>query len=106
MKNDFKMWKRGLLNNPVALAAYWENHLRREVSAYILKAMVRKGIDEKELAKLSEVPKAQIERVLFKERGGPVLISSLFRIFSVLGISNIELIIAKGGKYHSFWSDW
>lgn len=68
----------------VADAAYNENGFRRKLSNTLLRKMKKLEITEKDLIEKAKIKKSELNRLLHKEIGGRVSLTTIFRVCHVL----------------------
>ena len=80
---------RTVLRDPVARAAAIENSVRRDIAARVEAARKAKGLSIRGLAKRMQTSPSQIQRLLHREVGGSLTLTTLVRAADALGLDLI-----------------
>jgi transcriptional regulator with XRE-family HTH domain len=84
-----------IASDPVAMDAYTEARLRRSIGNNVATAMSKKGLSQRQLARLMGTGKSQVQRVLNKTRGGSLTLLTLVKAARALDSDVYDLLKAE-----------
>lgn len=83
---NYEKLVKKLMKDPIVKAAHDENEFRRYLADSIKRWIVNKGYSDKDIIKLAKISKSQLDRLLHKEVGGLLYLSTIIRVLNVFDL--------------------